>query len=91
MKALLYMAMGIPTVCANVGANREVVRHGENGLLASTPEDWIRHLGSLISDPSLRARIGKAGRKTVEERYSTQKCAALFATAVRETIEPIDQ
>jgi glycosyltransferase involved in cell wall biosynthesis len=86
MKALLYMASGVPTICEAIGANRDVIRHGENGLLAATPKEWIAHLETLIDDASLRVRFGMAGRRTVEERYSMRHCAGLFAQVVRETI-----
>jgi len=86
MKALQCMALGIPTVCSAVGANREVIRHGENGLLAGTPEEWMVNLKSLVDDPSLRERLGQAGRQTVEDRYSARRCAKAFAEVVRETI-----
>jgi glycosyltransferase involved in cell wall biosynthesis len=86
MKALLYMAMGIPAICSAVGANGEVVQHGENGLLATTPEQWLAHLEALIDDPALREKLGAAGRQTVEERYSMRRCAALFARVVRQTL-----
>jgi glycosyltransferase involved in cell wall biosynthesis len=84
MKALLYMALGIPALCSAIGANCEVIQHDENGLLASTPEEWLGHFESLIDDPNLRARLGSAGRRTIEERYSMRRCAGLFADVVRE-------
>src|SRR5437867_1706256 len=83
MKALLYMAMGIPAVCSAIGANLEVIQSGENGLLASTPAEWISHIEKLSADPLLVARLGAAGRKTVEERYSMRRSAELFSQAVR--------
>jgi len=86
MKALLYMAMGIPAVCSAIGANVEVIQSGENGLLASTPEEWISHIERLIADPLLAARLGAAGRKTVEDRYSMRRSAELFSQAVRSVI-----
>jgi glycosyltransferase involved in cell wall biosynthesis len=86
LKALQYMAMGIPAICSAVGANCEVVRHGENGLLASTPEDWFRHTRALVEDPQLRARLGAASRRTVEEKYSAHRCAERFAGVVRATL-----
>jgi glycosyltransferase involved in cell wall biosynthesis len=86
LKALQYMAMGVPTVCSAVGANREVIQHGENGLLASTPEDWMTNLELLINDSRLRERLGMMGRRTVEEKYSMQRCADLFARVVREAV-----
>jgi glycosyltransferase involved in cell wall biosynthesis len=85
-KALQYMAMGIPAVCSAVGANREVIQHGENGLLASTNEEWVANLESLIDNAALRQRLGAMGRRTVEERYSMRLCAGLFAKVVREAI-----
>jgi glycosyltransferase involved in cell wall biosynthesis len=83
MKALLYMAMGIPAVCSAVGTNNEVIVHGENGLLARTPADWLTAVRALIESPDLRRRLGDAGRRTVEAHYSKRRCAALFAEVVR--------
>ena len=86
MKALLYMAMGIPAICSAVGANREVIVHGENGLLATTDAEWIDNLQTLIARPELREKLGQAGRRTVEERYSMRRSAGMFAQVVRETV-----
>jgi glycosyltransferase involved in cell wall biosynthesis len=87
MKALQYMGMGVPTVAGCVGANAEVVTHGHDGFLAATPEDWVTQVTALIDAPTLRARIGTAGRRTVEERYSMLVCAAKFGRAVRDAVE----
>jgi glycosyltransferase involved in cell wall biosynthesis len=86
-KALLTMAMGLPTVCSAVGANREVIQHGTNGLLAATDDDWLNHLPALFDDPELRARLGTAGRRTVEESYAMEHCADRFARVIRETLD----
>lgn len=86
MKALQYMAMGVPTICSAVGANCEVIEHGRNGLLAATPEDWLHHLVTLIDEPELRGKLGRAGRQTVEEGFSMKHCATLFAQVVRKII-----
>jgi glycosyltransferase involved in cell wall biosynthesis len=84
LKALQYMAMGVATVCSPVGANRDLIRHGANGLLATTPEEWLAALESLIDDPSLRRRLGQAGRQTVVDGYSARHCAELFSRVVRD-------
>jgi len=70
LKALQYMALEIPPVVQSVGANLEIVRDGENGLLARTPEEWLTALRRLVRDPELRRRLGVRARATVEERYS---------------------
>ncbi|MEK7723951.1 MAG: glycosyltransferase family 4 protein [Acidobacteriota bacterium] len=87
MKALLYMSLAVPTVCSDIGMNREVIRHGDNGFLAKTNEEWIEQIGNLVKDADLRKKIGDAARKTVEEKYSMTKCAGLFAEVVRKSLE----
>ena len=86
LKALQYMAAGIPTICSAIGANCELIQSGENGLLATTSGEWLSHLEKLIDDAGLRSRLGIAGRKTVEERYSMDRSAELFAQVVRSVI-----
>jgi glycosyltransferase involved in cell wall biosynthesis len=86
MKALQYMATGRPVVIAPVGMNRDLVKHGENGFLASTDDEWVDALTRLADSPDLRRRMGGAGRRTVEDHYSGEAVAAKFAEAIRSTI-----
>lgn len=71
LKALQYMALGIPTVTAPVGVNGKIIQDGRNGLLASTDDDWVERLTALARDVRLRERIGRAGREKVVQEYST--------------------
>ncbi|HEX9723805.1 MAG TPA: glycosyltransferase family 4 protein [Vicinamibacteria bacterium] len=75
LKALQYMALGIPPVVSPVGVNTEIVNDNVNGLVAGTEEEWIEKLRSLLTDPALRNRLGRAARQTVEERYSARVVA----------------
>lgn len=70
LKALQYMALGIPTVCSPVGVNSEIIQNGDNGFLAATEAEWVEKLTQLLHDRELRQRLGAAGRATVEEKYS---------------------
>jgi len=72
LKALQYMALGIPTVATEIGTNPRIIRDGENGFLVSTEDEWVERLRRLAADPELRERIGRAGRRTVEERFSVK-------------------
>ena len=74
LKALQYMACGIPTVASPFGAALEVVRDGENGLLASDTAQWLAAFDRL-RDAGLRRRLGEAGRATVEAHYALNKAA----------------
>ncbi|MGD9562036.1 MAG: glycosyltransferase family 4 protein [Pyrinomonadaceae bacterium] len=75
LKALQYMALGIPTICSPVGVNSDIIQDGENGFLADGKDEWISKLKEMIRSPDLRQRIGSAGRITVEERYSARSQA----------------
>ena len=69
-KGLQYMALEIPTILSPVGVNTTIITDGENGMIASTPEEWAQKLSLLLEDEFLRESLGKAGRRTVIERYS---------------------
>lgn len=69
-KILQYMAVGIPTIASPIGIIPDYIQDGVNGFLASSDEEWIEKLSLLIENPNLRWKMGKAGRKTIEERYS---------------------
>lgn len=70
MKALQFMAAGIPTICSPVGVNTDIIRDNENGFLAATEAEWVEKLTRLLRSGELRQRLGHAGRATVEEKYS---------------------
>jgi len=83
LKALQYMAVGRPVVISPVGVNTEIVRHGENGFLASSSDEYVATLLQLARSETLRRRMGAAGRKTVKEHFSAEVAAAQFADALR--------
>jgi len=70
LKALQFMALGIPTVCSPVGVNTDIVHDGANGFLAQTEDEWVNKLTQLLHSVDLRQRLGAAGRATVEQKYS---------------------
>lgn len=82
-KMLQYLASGVSAVCSRVGATTDVIRDGENGFLASTPDEWREKLEHLLSDATLRRQLAAAGRETVAERFTIQSVAPLLADAIR--------
>lgn len=71
-KIIQYMASNLPVVASPVGVNEEIVRHGENGFLASTDDEWLSALELLVKDTDLRKRMGASGRAQVEREYCSQ-------------------
>lgn len=86
LKGLVSMSMGAATVMSPVGVNTNIVQHGENGLLARTDDEWFDQLSALVDDAALRARLGKAGRETVQQRYSVQHWAPRLVELLRAAV-----
>lgn len=85
-KLIQYMACGLPVVASSVGVNNKIVRHGENGFLASTAEEWEAALMLLLEDPELCQRMGINGRAQVESEYSLQVQAPRYAKILRAAV-----
>ena len=86
LKLLQYMALGIPSVASPVGVNSEILRHGENGFLASSPADWVKYLEQLLTSPELRKKFRQEGRKTVERSFSSDSGAEKFEKTLEEAL-----
>jgi glycosyltransferase involved in cell wall biosynthesis len=78
LKAIQYMMMGLPCVATGVGTTPMIIRHGENGLLASSDDEWLDALTRLIDQPDLRRRLGEAARKDAVARFSTDVIAVKY-------------
>ncbi len=70
LKALQYMALGIPVVASALGCNDRVVQEGRSGFLVRHEDQWLQALERLMADAELRRAFGQAGRRIVEQRYS---------------------
>jgi glycosyltransferase involved in cell wall biosynthesis len=84
LKALQYMALEVPPVVSPYGVNAEIVTDGVNGFHARTDAEWVDRVRRLVLDPQLRRRMGRAARRTVEERYSARVQAPVLARILRE-------
>lgn len=87
LKALQYMGVGVPTVASRIGAACDFIRDGENGFLATSTDEWIDRLSLLIVDPALRSRMGRAGRATVEERFSVKVTAPVYLRIIASVVD----
>jgi glycosyltransferase involved in cell wall biosynthesis len=80
------MAMGVPVVASRVGGIPEVIRDGENGLLVAprNASEIAQSVTRLLDDPVARERMGREGRRTVEERFSIASMVDATATVYAE-------
>jgi glycosyltransferase involved in cell wall biosynthesis len=84
--AVEAMACATPLVASRGGALPEVV--GDCGVLVEpgNPSDLAAALGDLLDDDVRRRRLGAAGRRRVEERFTWRATAARTAEVYAEAI-----
>ena len=70
------MAAGCCLVSSATPPVQEAVEDGVNGLLANFvhPEHIAARVEEALEDPELRARLGKAARETILERFDLKDC-----------------
>lgn len=72
------MASGLAVAATDAPGTNELVAHGRNGLLSPVGDAraLADNLARLAGDGALRARLGRAGRRIAERRYSLDRFAA---------------
>jgi glycosyltransferase involved in cell wall biosynthesis len=78
LKAIQYMAFGIPPVATDAGINPMLIRDGENGLLVRSDAQWVEALERLVREPALRRRLGEAARAEAVGKYSVRAIAGRY-------------
>jgi glycosyltransferase involved in cell wall biosynthesis len=73
MKLLNYLAAGKAVVVS--AGSAKAVRHGVNGWVVAEPgpEPYADAVLTLLADPALRATLGAAARRTVEDEYAWER------------------
>jgi L-malate glycosyltransferase len=87
LKAIQYMALGIPTVATAIGTNYRVIENGVSGFLVNTEDEWVEKLSLLIENPELRKLIGAEARKKVENEFSLKVNAIKYFKAFEEVLQ----
>ena len=69
------MACGVPVVGTRAGGIPEAIEHGQSGLLVrpNHADELAAALVDLLKNPALRAQLGAAGRRRVEQEFSVEK------------------
>ena len=81
-------AAGRPAVCADWVGAEEAVLHGETGLIVKRgdAESLALALESLLDDPLMRDRMGRAARARVESLFDQEKVLELHTALVLERV-----
>lgn len=74
LKAIQYMALGIPTIATAIGANFRIIENGVSGILIPPNDNaaWESSIEKLILDAKYREKLGLCGRKVIEQNFSVE-------------------
>jgi glycosyltransferase involved in cell wall biosynthesis len=82
MKVYSYLHSGKPILATDLPSHTQVLDPQVAMLVKPGSEDFARAMLTLLENPTLRLRLGLAGRRLVEERYTypvfRQKVNELF-------------
>ena len=70
LKILEAWAAGVPVVTTSIGAEGLPARDGEHLLVADKPADFVSGVSRLLACTSLRASLGTAGRRLMEQEFT---------------------
>jgi glycosyltransferase involved in cell wall biosynthesis len=86
-KVLQYMAAGLPVVASPVGVQTDYVQPNINGLLATTPDEWIKAIEKLAGQAALRKELGRAGRERACAKFDFEGLGPRFCHLIHELLE----
>jgi glycosyltransferase involved in cell wall biosynthesis len=88
LKAIQYMAVGIPFVVSPVGAMAAAATGEPNQthLTARTTTEWRNALATLLDDPALRHKMGAHGRAHAIANYTLDHAADPLTDALTEAL-----
>ncbi len=88
LKILEYMALAKAVVAPNMDNIRDLICHGQNGLLfePESVESLRSQIDKLLQSSELRASIGKAARHKIETQLSWQRNAQRVLSVYQQLI-----
>lgn len=86
LKAIQYLAVGVPFVTTPVGAARKIGEEGKTHFFARSSEEWRAALQRLLRDPELRAQMGQNGRMHAVAHYGMREQCDRLENAIRSVV-----
>ncbi len=86
LRWLEYSALGIPSVCSNVGHFAQTIKHGVDGMLANEPDQFADHIIALAKDSNMRKAIGKAAHARIASDFNVDKTVEIYSAAIDDVL-----
>lgn len=87
LSLLEAMSMGMPVISTAKQEIPNIIKHGENGFLAETPEEMLEFANKLIDDRGWAQQLGKRARETIVERFSIERFLSEWKNVFQEVYE----
>lgn len=87
------MSMRLPIIATDVGGIREMMVHGESGLIVPSGDvpALVREALTLLADPARRRHLGTGARERVERRFTLAAMAERTTAIYREVMRSREQ
>lgn len=84
IKALKYMACGIPIIATPTEGVREILTENQAAIFAQSEEEWVNGIEALLSDRELRKIMGANARKQFEDKFTLKKTGQMIVEVLNE-------
>lgn len=88
IKALQYMAAGIPCVASPLAGTVEMLGEQGGGVYAQDMDGWTQQLLRLSRDTVLRESMGRQNRARFEAQFTAEAVAVRLAAVLRQSTHP---
>jgi len=88
MALIEAMMSGLPVVGLATTELPTVIRNGENGFVATNPDELVEPMRRLASDRELAGRLGAEARRTAIARFGIERFARDWTDAFRQVAGP---
>lgn len=78
------MASYKPVISVNEGGPRETILNGKTGFLVNSPKEMSNKMKLIVDNESLSKKMGREGRRRVENHYSWRRFFEKFDKLARE-------
>jgi glycosyltransferase involved in cell wall biosynthesis len=89
LKILDALGMGKAVVSTSIGCEGLGVKHGENILVADTPQDFATQVLRLLDDEGLRKQLAVNGRTLAGRRYEWPAIGSRLEGAYQCAVGPV--
>jgi len=92
VKVTTAMALGMPVIASRIKSYEEVIRHGENGYICDSMDDWSKALIEL-KDPEKRKQVGTAAKNSIgqyTQDYISTQWITTFNKILSEEIKEVN-